>query len=183
MIGRIVVGSVALVVGLVLGWVGHGFAGYNTATETITTFQDWRTACPAATAKDQNCEIVQDILDAKTHNEVARIAVIREKGKPMIGVTLPLGVVLEPGMGLSFGTDAPKTAPYRTCAAAGCIAEIPVDDKLQAALDAGKDGKLVFAGPDGKPLQIPLSLKGYREAQNAYRSNEAKRGSWFWRLW
>jgi len=183
MIERLVVGGAALVVGAVVGWTVHGVTRYGTTTETITTFQDWRTACPAASAKDASCEIVQDILDGKTRNEVARIAYVRDKGKPALGITLPLGVLLEPGMGISFGTEAPKTTPYRTCTAAGCVAEFMIDDKLQASLDAGKEGKLVFAGPDGKPLGIPLSLKGFADAQRAYRSNEAKRSSWFWRMW
>jgi len=177
------VGGGALALGLVIGWAVHGLAGYGATTETVTSFDDWRTACPAATLKDANCEIVRDIVDDKSHNPIARVAIIRDKGKPAIGITLPLGVVLEPGMGISFGTDPAKTAPYRTCTQAGCIAEVMIDDKLQAGLDAGKDGKLIFAGPDAKPAAVPLGLKGFAAAQRAYRSNEAKRGSWFWRMW
>ena len=180
---RFVVGGAALVLGLVIGWAGHGVAGYGTTTQTVTTFDDWRMACPAATEKDATCEMVRDIVDDKTKNPVARVAIIRDKGKPAMGITLPLGVVLEPGMGVSFGSDQPQTAPYRTCTMAGCIAEIMVDSKMQAALDAGKDGKLIFAGPDGKPAQVALGLKGYAAAQRAYRSSEAKRGSVFWRMW
>ena len=101
----------------------------------------------------------------------------------MIAVTLPLGVALEPGVGINFGTDPVKPVAYRTCNMSGCIAVIPLDDKLQASLDAGKDGKLIFAGLDNKPIAIPLSLKGFGDAQRAYRSNEAKRSSWIWRMW
>jgi invasion protein IalB len=180
---RVVVGGVALLVGLGLGWVGHGLSGYSTTTETITNFQDWRTACPAATVKDQGCEIVQDMLDSKTRNEIARIAYVKDNGKPMIAVTLPLGVSLQAGMGISFGTDKAQTAGYRVCNGTGCVAELPVDAKLQASLDAGKDGKLIFAGLDNKPIPIPLSLRGFGDAQRAYRSNEAKRTSWIWRMW
>ena len=180
---RLVVGGVALLVGLLLGWIGHGLTGYSTNTETVTTIQDWRTACPAATAKDQNCEIVQDILDGKSHSEIARVAIARDNGKAVIGVTLPLGVSLEPGIGIVFGTDPAKVFPYRSCNAQGCVVEIALDDKLQASLNAGKDGRILFMGLDNKPAAVPLSLKGYADAQRAYRNNEAKRGSWFWRMW
>jgi invasion protein IalB len=180
---RLVVGGVALLVGLLLGWMVHGVTGYSTNTETMTNNQDWRVACPPATAKDQYCELIQDILDSKTHSEVASIAIARDSGKPVLGITLPLGVALEPGVGLAFGSDPEQDIEYRTSSSRGCLAEVPLDDKLQASLNAGKDGRLLFAGLDNKPVEIPLSLKGFSDAQKLYRSNEAKRGFWFWRMW
>ena len=181
----LVTGAAALVAGLVIGWAAHGVAGYSKNAETITTSQDWRTACPAAATatKDQTCEIVQDILDSKTHNEIARIAIANDNGKRVLGITLPLGVALEPGIGLTFGKDPVKVIPYRTCNTQGCIAEVPLDDKLQASLDAGVDGRVLFDGLDQKPVGIPLSLKGLKDAQSVYRDNEAKRSSVFWRMW
>jgi invasion protein IalB len=179
----LIVGGVALLVGLLLGWMVHGVTAYNTGTETVTASQDWRTACPAATAKDQHCEVVQDIVDGQSHNEIARVAFGVDASKKVMGITLPLGVALQPGIGLIFGTDPAKVFPYRTCNAQGCMAEVPLDDKIQASLNAGKDGRILFMGLDNKPAAVPLSLKGYADAQRVYRNNEAKRGSWFWRMW
>ena len=182
---RFVVGGAALVVGLVLGWAVHGLAGYNKAMETVTTFEDWRVLCPAATLPDQHCQIEQDTVDTKTRSPVARLAIAVDKGKPVMIATVPLGVALEPGTGFSFGSDAVKVIPYRVCTNAGCLAEAPLDDKLQAGFDGGKDGKLLFtlAANSNKPVQVPVSLKGYAAAQRAYRSAEARRSSWFWRMW
>ena len=40
-----------------------------------------------------------------------------------------------------------------------------------------------FAGAsDNKPIAIPVSLTGYNDAQRAYRRDEAKRASWYWRM-
>jgi invasion protein IalB len=182
---RLVVGGVALLVGLLLGWAVHGLTSYSPATETVTSFDGWRTACPAATAatKDQSCAIVQDIMDSKTKTEIARILIARDNGKQVLGITLPLGVSLEPGVGLSFGTSPVQLIGYRTCNQGGCTAEAPFDDKMQAAFNGGKDGRILFAGLDNKPIPVPLTLKGFDAAQKAYRRNEAKRGSWFWRMW
>ena len=180
---RLVVGGAALLVGALLGWVGHGLTGYNLNTDTITTSQDWRVACPAATAKDQNCEIVQDLLDGKSRNQIARFALMTDAGKRVMMITLPLGVSLDPGIGLVFGTDPEKAIAYRTCNSQGCIAEAPLDDKLQASLNAGKDGKVFITGLDNKRVSIPMSLKGMAGAQSLYRNSEAKRSSWFWRMW
>jgi len=92
-------------------------------------------------------------------------------------------VALEPGIGLIVGKDPVKVIQYRTCNQIGCIAVAPLDDKLAAALKAATDLKLMFAGLDGKPVAVPVSLKGYNDAHRAYASNESKRASWFWRLW
>jgi invasion protein IalB len=182
---KLVIGGVTLVLGLVVGWAVRGVAGYNTATQSMTSYDSWRVACPAASQKDVSCEMVQDILDSQSHSEVARIAIGRPpNGKPTIDVTMPLGVALEPGIGLVFGTDPMRTEKYRTCTQQGCIVDITIDDKMQASLNAGKDGRLLFAGlSDSKPIAIPISLKGYAAAKHAYESGEAKRGSWFWRMW
>jgi invasion protein IalB len=151
--------------------------------QTITAYQDWRTACPAAAPKQAPCEMVLDVLDGKTRNTVARIAVSHDGANQVLAFTMPFGVALEPGIGLRVGKDPVKVVQYRTCNQIGCIAEMPLDDKLTASLKAATDVQLLFAGLDGKPVGVPVSLKGYADAHRAYASNESKRASWFWRLW
>ncbi len=180
---RLVLGAVALVIGLVIGWAVRGVATYNANSQTVSSYQDWRTACPPASLKDQKCQMIQDVLDGKTGTTVAQIAIGTDGGKDEMVATLPLGLALEPGVGLILGTDPVRVFPYRTCSQTGCIAVLVLDDKASASLKSSKDGRVLVAGLDGKPVAIPLSLKGYGDAMSAWRSNEAKRGSWFWRLW
>jgi invasion protein IalB len=180
---RLVLGAGALVAGLIIGWAVRGVATYSTGTQTVATYQDWRTACPPAILKDQKCQMVQDVLDTKSGTTVAQVAIGNEAGKMELIATLPLGLALEPGVGLTLGTDPVRVFAYRTCATGGCIAVMTLDDKTQTALKTAKDGRLLIAGLDGKPVAIPLSLKGYGEAMSAYNRNEAKRSSVFWRLW
>ncbi len=179
---RLVVGGVALFVGLLIGWMVLGVASYNTATETVTAFQSWRTACPAATQVKQPCQMIQDILDDKTHGTVARIAVSHDGANQVLAFTMPFGVALEPGLGLRIGKDPVKIVQYRTCNQIGCIATMPLDDKLTASLKGATDVQLLFAGLDGKPVGVPVSLKGYDAAHRAYSTSESKRSSWFCRL-
>jgi invasion protein IalB len=180
---RLALGAGALVIGLLVGWMVRGVATYSSATESVTTYQDWRTACPPAALKDQKCQMIEEVLDSKSQSPVVRIAISSDAGKQELGLTLPFGVALEPGVGIILGTDPVKVFPYRTCNTVGCIAVLPLDEKLLASLKSSKDGRVLVAGLDGKPVAIPLSLKGYSEASRAYRSAEAKRNSWFWRLW
>ena len=132
--------------------------------------------------------MVQDIQDSQSHSDVVRIVIGKPPtGKLTLDITMPLGVALEPGIGIRFGTDAKeplRTEKYRTCTQQGCIVDIVIDDKLQAKLNEGKDGQLLLAGAtDGKPIAIPISLKGYAAAKRAFETGEAKRSSWFWRMW
>lgn len=181
---RLVLGGVALLIGLLLGWMVRGVATYNTATNTVTAYQDWRTACPAASQKQMPCEMVEDILDPKSKGTLARIGITKDNNKQIISFTLPFGVALEAGVGLRIGKDAtPQVIQYRTCYQIGCIAQTDFTDKIANAMKNGTEVQMLFAGLDGKPVGAPISLKGYNDARRAYTSGESKRASWFWRLW
>ncbi|HWA68493.1 MAG TPA: invasion associated locus B family protein [Rhizomicrobium sp.] len=180
---RLVVGAAALLVGLLLGWMVRGVATYNAKAAMVTPYDDWRVACPAAQTKDSSCEMSADIIDAQRNSAIARVTITRDKdGKNLIGFMLPHGVALEAGMGLQIGKDPVKVFPYRTCNSAGCIATAPFDDKLAASLKGASDAKLLFATLDGKRVDEPMSFKGYNKAHSVWRSQEAKRHNWFWRL-
>ncbi|HWY61590.1 MAG TPA: invasion associated locus B family protein [Rhizomicrobium sp.] len=182
LIERLVLGAAALVIGLGLGWAVRGLVSYNPASENVTAYQDWRVACPPASAKELSCEMQEDVLDGKSGSIVVRVGITSEKGKPELGLTLPLGVALPPGVGLVLGTDKPKVFSFRTCKDVGCIAVMPLDAPTQVALNAAKDGKVLVAGLDGKVVAIPISFKGYSDAISAYHGAEVRRASWVWRL-
>jgi invasion protein IalB len=179
---RGVLGVAALVIGLALGWAIRGVATYRTDTQTVTTFGDWRAACPPASAKDQNCSLIEQIMDTRTGQSIVQLGVATTKGKTTLSVNVPLGVLLPAGAGLVLGTDPPKIFAYRTCTQSGCIADVVLDDKTLAALNTAKDGKVLVAGMDQKAVAIPISLKGYSDAARAVRTAEQRRSSWFWRM-
>jgi invasion protein IalB len=179
---RLVLGAVALVIGLAVGWAVRGLVSYSPNSESVTAYQDWRVACPPAIAKEQKCEMQEEVLDGKNNSVVVRVGITTDKDKPELGLTLPLGVALPPGVGLSLGTDKPRVFPFRTCNNVGCIAVLPLDAPTVTALNAAKDGKVLVAGLDGKVVAIPMSFKGYGDALRAYHSAEARRASWVWRV-
>ena len=179
---RLVLGAAALVIGLGLGWAVRGLLTYSSTTESLTAYDDWRVACPPAASKALNCEMQEDVLDSKSGSPVVRVAITSNKGKPELGLTLPLGVALPPGVGLALGTDKPIVFNFRTCKEIGCIAVLPLDDKTMASINAAKDGKILVAGLDGKVVAIPISFKGYPEATRAYHGAEVRRASWLWRV-
>ena len=191
-IERLIIGGAALLVGLILGWMVRGVATYNVHQASIATYEDWRVACPQAVSDDPavkdtaHCELSTDVVDKSqgTPSAVARATITTDKdGKQVLGFVLPFGVALEAGMGLKVGKDPVKVYPYRTCNSIGCIATTSFDDKLATSLKSTDDASVMFAGLDGKPVSVPMSIKGYQQSLSAWKSAEARRNSWFWRLW
>jgi invasion protein IalB len=185
-IERLIVGGVALLIGLLLGWMVRGVATYNVHQASIASYDDWRVACPAAETKDVSCELSTDVIDRSqgTSNTIARATITTDKdGKKMLGFVLPYGVALEPGMGLRVGKDPVKIYQYRTCNTVGCIAIAPFDEALASSLKNADDAAVMFAGLDGKPVAVPMSFKGYQQSLAAWKNLDARRHSWFWRLW
>jgi invasion protein IalB len=189
-IERLIIGGAALLIGLLLGWMVRGVATYNVHQASIATYDDWRVACPAAEStpetKDAHCELSTDVVDKSqgSPNAVARATITIDKdGKQMIGFVLPFGVALEAGMGLKVGKDPVSVIQYRTCNSIGCIATAPFDDKLAASLKSSQDASVMFAGLDAKAVTVPMSFKGYDKSLSAWKNLEARRNSWFWRLW
>ncbi len=190
-IERLIIGGVALLVGLLLGWMVRGVTTYNVHAASIASYEDWRVACPAAQAgpgdpPDLNCELSSDVVD-KTQgntNVLARVSISTDKdGKKLIGFMLPFGVALEAKMALRIGKDPIKTYPYRTCNTVGCIVTTPFDDTMATALNNASDAAVMVAGLDGKVVSAPMSFKGYKKSLAALRAGDARRKSWFWRLW
>jgi len=185
-IERVIVGGVALLVGLLVGWMVRGVTTYNVHATEVSTYDDWRVACPSAEIKDSACEVTTDLLDKSQPNSpvLARATITTDKdGKQIMGFTLPLGVALEAGMGMRIGKDPVKVIQYRTCNTVGCIATTPFDANLSNQLKGTDDVAVLFAGLDGKPVSVPFSFKGYQTSLSAWKSAESKRHSWFWRLW
>jgi invasion protein IalB len=185
-IERVIVGVVALLVGLLLGWMVRGVATYNVHAAQVATYEDWRVACPAADNKDAACELSSDLVDKNQPNGavLARATITTDKdGKQIMGFTLPFGVALEAGMGMRIGKDPVKVIQYRTCNSVGCIATVPFDEPLSNSLKGTDDAAILFAGLDGKPVSVPFSFHGYQKGLSALKGAEAKRHSWFWRLW
>jgi invasion protein IalB len=193
-IERLAIGGGALVLGLLLGWGLRGVATYNVATETTTPYQDWRTYCPPAATENVSCELMGDVRDTTATGDVkpivARISVIKDfrnkenPGLETIALTLPLNVLLDPGVGLQIGKEPVKVFKYRTCNNVGCIAIAPLDETILDAMQSGAETRISFTGaqPNDKARTLTVSYNGFDDAHSAYKRGNSRRDSWFWRL-
>ena len=195
LVSQILVWLGILLVGGLIGWIGRGFLAGPDDVPSMSVYQDWRLTCPSTADKDATCRLSSDVVDPQSGQGVASIIYGKElekdKDNPdaepkvtmVLGVTVPLNVLLEPGLGLKLGADDMKVYQYKTCTQGGCTAVIPVDkDTLKTFLGA-QVAEVTVVGRDGKSVPLPVSMKGLPEAYSAYRNSEAKHSSWWWRLW
>ena len=185
LVTRIVLVLAVLVVGGIAGWIGRGVLAGPPDVPSMNVYQDWRLMCPALKDKDNSCEMSQEVFNEKVHARVARLVMVTDKDKnTVLAITVPIDVFLEPGMGLRIGNDQVRVFQYKTCTEEGCLAVVPLDDQLLASLDKASDASVeVVAQQTSKAVALPFSMKGYSDARKAFLSNEAKRNSWWRRLW
>ena len=173
-----------LVVGGIGGWIGRGALTGPADVASVSVYQDWRLFCPALKEKDGACELTEDVVDEKSQQRLAHLIIGRDKDKSLVlAVTVPLQVLLEPGLGLKVGDDQMRTFQYKTCTEQGCLSIIPVNDELEAGLAKAQQAGVAVTTPDNKAVELPFSMKGYSDAYEAFLNNEAKRKSWWRRIW
>lgn len=190
---RILLPVILFLGGGIVGWVGHGLIGASDRLPTISMnpdrvatvsiYDDWRLTCPKANDPGGTCALAQDVVDEKSHSEIAHLEIGRAPDGMKMIVTMPYDVLLQPGLGLSIDSGAPILRPYETCNTVGCIAAIPIDDKLMSSLRQAKQARILFAALNNKPIGMPFSLKGFDRGETAFNNAEHASHSWWWNIW
>lgn len=171
----------------------------NPQETRVLTYQDWRVICspampavaavpavaatettparpatPAIPAVAAGCRLVQDVVRPEGGSLLQIALPLNDMSKLM--VTVPHGVILDPGLGFAVGQGAtPAVHPYIACTEAGCIAPIPLDEATLKLLRENTDGRVSVVPGTGTPVAIPFSLRGFADGYAAL----AREGSWF----
>lgn len=116
---------------------------------------------------DKHCEVFQRLVMQDTNQRLVEFAVgypKELKGEAQAVIVLPLGVMVSEGVALSVDGKESARAPFRTCAAAGCIVAANLPEEFLKAMKAGKVMGLSFMdGGSGKQLNVGISLEGFGE--------------------
>jgi len=188
--GRLITGVTVLVLGLLLGWMLRGALLSPSNVATMMSVPDWRISCPPRNEADgkpskASCEITQSVSEAQSRMTLLTLIIANDPDakKRMLVITVPYDTFLPEGLGLQFNEETPKVYRYEACNGQGCFAKVELDDKLLAQFEK-KDAKarVLVARLDRKVLPIDFSLKGFNDAMSSFNSAEAKRTSFFWRL-
>jgi invasion protein IalB len=175
--------AVLLLVGLLVGWIGHSLSNPPGAVPTVSLYGNWRLGCPALSDQKGSCTLQLPVVDSQSGATVANLLMGHSPSGIKLEVTLPLEVLIVPGMGMVVGSDKVRTYHYDTCMPQGCITSISVDDKLMDSLQKAQRVQLLFALPNSKkPYGISVELKGLADAHAAFLNNDGLRHSWWRRL-
>ncbi|MCN4145024.1 MAG: invasion associated locus B family protein [Thiohalomonas sp.] len=134
-------------------------------------FKDWTVICEKLPKSQQEvCNIFQNVTNDKD-KVVMQIAIGYPPGKsePQVLITLPLGVLLPPGIEFKGGTAEAIRAPFGVCVKNGCVAVVPLDASIIKGMKAGTKGSIKFAAAQKKIIEIPVSLSGFTAAFNSLK--------------
>jgi invasion protein IalB len=169
-----------LVAGGVITLLGQRLLGGGSANETrVSTFSDWRLVCPPVTPATPNCALTTDVM-RDTGGILLTLSMTDPTPGSTLSLTVPHGVMLEPGLAFTVGSEPVRVRPYETCTNVGCIALVTVDADLLKALRSNMNGQVNLAAPNNpQPVSIPFSLKGFAEGLGALEREHARRTGFF----
>ncbi|WP_198263564.1 invasion associated locus B family protein [sulfur-oxidizing endosymbiont of Gigantopelta aegis] len=134
-------------------------------------FKDWTVVCEdLPTTKEKICNIFQNVTNDKK-KVVMQIAVgyPPKSSEAQAIITLPLGVLLPPGIEFKGGSAEAVRVPFGICVKNGCIAIAKMTDKIIKGMKSGTKGSIKFAAAQKKVIEIPVSLSGFTAAFNSLK--------------
>ncbi len=143
------------------------------AAEKATNYKDWGYKCETPKGFNQEiCFVFQRVTNKENNKKISDITIAYPPkiDKPVMVITLPLGVFLPAGIQLKIdeGGEAAR-APYVQCIQDGCQARVILDTKLIGMMKGGKMLRVAFFTPQQKELAFPVSLNGFTAAMGALK--------------
>lgn len=148
--------------------------------EEETVFKDW-----ALRSTEASSEWVLEqrvFIEGNEEAPLVRIAIQRldaeiqgeETDSLWVVVSVPLGVLLRPGLQLTIDDGDPLNVPIHHCRAGGCIALLPLRPGLRDDLEAGLKAQVGFYALNGQRVGVPVSLMGVKAGIAALEKKSAK---------
>jgi invasion protein IalB len=130
----------------------------------------WVKMCtPDDKTKKETCTTTQRLL-SETGAHVVTATFREVTGDPktrQLMISGPLGVQLAPGLKAAVDGGKVLSMNYALCFVDGCYAQTAVDDAFVKSLKAGKKLNITVVSPDGKTVQVPLTLSGFGKVYDA----------------
>ncbi len=143
------------------------FGGTAWAQDAVKgKFGAWELHCQTpAGSKTEQCAITQTLLseDKGNANLAAVIARPPEIDATVLRVIAPLSVYLLNGVSLKIDQTDIGRAPFFRCSPGGCIADMPLDEKLLNQLKTGKIATLVIYLDPSEGLRHLVKLEGLKQ--------------------
>ena len=153
----------ALMAGLILSGTALPAAAQD-ETRPDEIIGDWRLKCLTdPNTQNEACVLLQDIVAESDNKPVMQVAIgfwgpERRRGAL---ITLPLGVILPPGIELSVDGGVVGQVPFFACPPNGCQVHAVLDDNLLNRFKKGNKGLVKFQTRDGQTIPVEFSLSGF----------------------
>lgn len=87
----------------------------------------------------------------------------------VMSVLVPLGVLLQPGLGIQIDSGEKIRGGFAQCERSGCLLEAPMPPAMVAGMKKGVTAKFTIMVPPKNEIEVPISLSGFTAAFNALK--------------
>ena len=143
-------------------------SGSSTDSSSVTrnTHQDWQSLCEL---REENtiCHISQTrkIYKDGQVDFTMRITLIKQAGKILMEIVLPLGLDLPAGIALQVDESSEINLPFATCVTRGCAVVVQAEEDLFNQLRKGTILKVAFRPfAQAQNYLFNVSLRGFTSA-------------------
>lgn len=123
---------------------------------------DWEVTC-----NDKSCTITRTLTENTTGRRVATFMTVVEKGRtdaPGLGVAVPLGLAVEPGVRLVSGADIIEL-PFQVCFPDGCRAiRAATTEEISLLSSVDKADIRFFPFGQDHPTSVAVPMTGFGDA-------------------
>lgn len=137
-------------------------------TEALT---GWNKFCnPDPISQEEGCVVVfRAYQEDRMIGQISLSYLLSEPDNIVLSITVPIGVLLAPGIQLKIDEREPAGAPYVICDPTYCYSESEVDAAFINTLKAGGELTVSFLVPDfenggAQQLDLPVTLIGFTAA-------------------
>ena len=85
-------------------------------------------------------------------------------GAKILRITVPLGMLVQPGTRVIVDQGQPMSAPYSACFQGGCVAEYEASQELIGKFKKGQSMVVQAINGDGSPITVPVPLPDFAKA-------------------
>lgn len=127
--------------------------------------QGWFKAC--SQQEETNICNVQNIMVSESGQLLTGVSMIQIEGaqaRRVFQVTVPVGRLIPPGIGMQIDGGETQKLDYVICLPDRCIAEGQLTDNLVASFKRGSNLRLTSVNFQNQPNPIEVSLSGFTQA-------------------
>lgn len=131
----------------------------------------WNKFCnPDPISEEEGCIVVfRAYQEDQMIGQISLSYLISDPDNIVLSITVPIGVLLEPGIQLTVDDGEAANAPYVICDPTFCYSESNVDPSFVNTLKAGGELTVSFLIPDfenggAQQLDLPITLIGFTAA-------------------